>query len=58
MRMMRNNQGITRMLTVLVYVLISVHIISCLWVMTSKIDNYNPDTWLYRKDAIDSSSAD
>lgn len=46
------------MLTVMVYVLISVHIISCLWVMTSKVDNYNEDTWLYRKNAISATGAD
>lgn len=55
---MKAHSGVTRMLTVMVYVLISVHIISCLWVMTSKVDNYNEDTWLYRKNAISATGAD
>ena len=46
------------MLTVMVYVIISVHIISCLWVMTSKIDNYNENTWLFRKGVVNASGAD
>lgn len=41
MRAMRANSGMSRMCSVLVYVMIALHIISCLWVMTSKIDNLN-----------------
>ena len=58
LRSMRSNSGMTRMCSVLVYVMIALHIISCLWVMTSKIDDVHPDTWLARTESIDSSAAD
>ncbi len=55
---MKGNSGMMRMMSVLVYVMVALHIISCLWVMTSKFDNFHEDTWLVRTEAINDSAAD
>ena len=35
-------------------ILIFIHMISCLWTFTAKIDNCGPDTWIYRLGYMDS----
>ncbi len=52
-RMLRSHSGIMRMLVILVYVVFSLHLITCMWVVTSKMDDYHPDTWLVRTGAVD-----
>lgn len=30
------------------------HIFACFWFMSSKMSDFNPDTWVYRMNMIDS----
>lgn len=55
MRALRSHSGVARMLSVIIYVVFSLHIITCLWIVTSKNDNYHPDTWLVRTGADEQS---
>ena len=38
----------TRLFSSIMSIIISVHIISCLWFYTSKIDEFSPNTWVIR----------
>ncbi len=29
------------------------HLFACFWFMTSKFDDFNPDTWVVRKKIVD-----
>lgn len=48
------NFGALRMLNVLVSVLFINHLLSCIWFYAAKLDGFNPDTWVFRMDLIDS----
>jgi hyperpolarization activated cyclic nucleotide-gated potassium channel 1 len=39
-----------RVLKFLGTVLVATHLISCFWVLSAKLDNNGPDTWVFRYD--------
>ena len=51
--LVRMNAGVMRMITVAITVFFMVHIVSCLWFLVAKFDDFNPDTWVVRKDYLD-----
>lgn len=48
--------SIVKFLNTVFTILISLHIISCLWYLTAKIDDFGPDTWIYRNNLLDLSA--
>ena len=36
---------------------ICMHVVSCLWYLTAKLDDFSPDTWVTRFDIQDSSNS-
>lgn len=47
--------SIVKFLNTVFTILISLHIVSCLWYFTAKLDDFGPDTWIYRNNLLDSS---
>ena len=47
------NTAVVRMVQGMVASVILTHLFACLWFMTSKLDDFNPDTWVYRLNLID-----
>jgi CRP-like cAMP-binding protein len=50
---LKTHQGITRLLGGLFAVLLMTHFFACIWFLSSKIDNFEPDTWVVRKNLQD-----
>lgn len=48
--------SIIKFLNTFFTILISLHIISCLWYFTAKFDDFGPDTWIYRHNLFDLST--
>lgn len=42
------NSGIMRLISLLITVLLVVHLIGCFWYYEAKLDEFNPDTWVFR----------
>jgi Ion transport protein len=42
------NSGIMRLLSLLITILLIVHLIGCFWYYEAKIDEFGPDTWVFR----------
>jgi len=34
--------------------LIASHIVSCMWYLTARLDNFSPDTWVSQKELVNS----
>ncbi|CAG9323774.1 unnamed protein product [Blepharisma stoltei] len=49
-----NYQG-ARIMGIFFTVMILTHFISCIWIFSAKLDNYNPNTWIVKNGYIDSS---
>jgi hypothetical protein len=47
------NAGIVRMITVTISVFFLVHLVGCIWFLSSKLDDFNPDTWVVRFSYMD-----
>jgi hypothetical protein len=47
------NAGIMRMITVTISVFFMVHLIACLWFLQAKFDNFQPETWVVRKNYLE-----
>lgn len=47
-------QSATRFISSIATILIAVHIIACMWYFSSKLDDFNPDTWVVRYNYSDS----
>ena len=47
-----------RMIFTFSYIMLCIHIISCIWCFSAKIQGYAPDTWIYRSGLIDNSNFD
>jgi CRP-like cAMP-binding protein len=47
-------QSATRFCTSIATIIIAVHIIACIWYYVSKLDDFNPDTWVVRGTYMDS----
>jgi hyperpolarization activated cyclic nucleotide-gated potassium channel 1 len=50
---MKMNAGVMRMLSVTITVAFIVHLMSCLWFLVAKMDDFNPDTWVTRLNYLD-----
>lgn len=49
--------GFFKMLNVVISVIFITHFVSCIWFMAAKLQNFEPDTWVYRKALLDESMA-
>jgi hypothetical protein len=47
------NVGVFKMLMVAVSVLFLVHLMGCFWFLQAKLDSFNPNTWVIRKNYMD-----
>lgn len=47
------NAGIVRMISVTISVFFLVHLVGCIWFLTAKLDNFNPNTWVVRLGYLD-----
>ncbi len=54
---LRINDGLKRLLIVAALVLFFSHLITCLWYLVAKIDDYSPETWVVRKGVEDETIA-
>jgi ABC-type phosphate transport system permease subunit len=54
---MQINAGIMNLFAFIAMILICVHVSSCLWYLTAKIDNYGPETWVVKNNFQDESIA-
>lgn len=52
---MKINQGVKRMISVMITMFFMVHLIACLFFMIAKMNNFGPDTWVTRFNLGDSS---
>jgi hypothetical protein len=48
------NHSAMRMLGALVSIVIVIHIGGCFWYLSAKIEGFNPETWVYRYEYLDS----
>jgi len=54
---LRMNAGIQRMLSVAATVFLMVHLMSCLWFLAAKMEDFGPGTWVARLGLIEASQA-
>ena len=47
------NAGIMRMISVTITVFFIVHLMSCFWFLSAKLDEFKPDTWVVRGNYLD-----
>ena len=50
---LKTHQGMSRLFGGLFAVLLMTHFFACIWFLSSKIDNFSPDTWVVRKNLQD-----
>ena len=53
----RINDGVKRLLVVLGLTLFFSHLVTCLWVLFAKLDDYSADTWVARTDSLNRAPA-
>ena len=53
---MNLNIGIFRMLRVLLNVLFLTHLVACFWFFLAKLNDFDPTTWVYKANLVDSDS--
>lgn len=53
---LRMNAAIARFVQVMITAIVLTHLFACFWFLTSKIDDFNPMTWIYRNNFEDKSS--
>ena len=46
----------TKMLKLAMFGMFLIHLFSCFWFLTAKLDNFNEDTWVVRRDLIGTST--
>ena len=49
---MHVNQGVGKLITVLISVLFIVHFVACLWYALAELNNFEADTWVVRLDLM------
>ncbi len=49
--------GFFKMLNVVISVIFITHFVSCMWFLTAKLQNFEPDTWVYRYALVDATTA-
>jgi hyperpolarization activated cyclic nucleotide-gated potassium channel 1 len=47
--------GVTRLITAVFVVLLILHFTACMWYYSARLDDFNPDTWIFRKNLQDES---
>ena len=50
---LKMNQGVKRMISVLITMLFMVHLIACLFFLIAKLNNFCPESWVYRFGLLD-----
>lgn len=53
MKNFTNNKAVIRMMQGLAACLVVTHIFACFWFMASKFSDFDPDTWVYRRNLVD-----
>jgi len=48
MKKLRMNTAIVRMIQGMVASVVITHLFACFWFLTSKFDDFEPDTWVFR----------
>ena len=51
-KIMHVNQGVGKLITVLISVLFIVHFVACLWYALAELNNFESDTWVVRLDLM------
>jgi hypothetical protein len=49
MNKLKMNGGILRMMQGIIATVVITHLFACFWFLTAKIEDYDIDTWVYRK---------
>lgn len=47
------DSNLARMIQSFVIAIFSVHVAGCFWFLSSRFDDFNPKTWVYRKGLVD-----
>ena len=50
LKVLKEYEGVARLLALSFFILIMAHITACMWVFTAKLDDFAPDTWVVRND--------
>jgi Ion channel len=58
MEKIKMNAAASRMIMITILGIFFVHLVSCFWYFAAKMDDFNPDTWVYRMHLQDKSSGD
>ncbi len=53
MNKLKLNIAIVRQVQGMIAALLLTHLFACFWFLSSKLDNFNPDTWVYRMGVVD-----
>lgn len=53
---LNNYQGVARLLSGMLIVIIMTHLVACTWFISSRVYNFDPDTWVSRYKFIDMSA--
>jgi hypothetical protein len=53
MNNLKMNGGIVRMIQGCIATVVITHLVACLWFLTSKINDYEPETWIARRGIVD-----
>ncbi|KAL4438790.1 hypothetical protein ABPG74_013463 [Tetrahymena malaccensis] len=51
------NSGILRLVNLFFFVFVAVHFIGCMWYYEAKLYDFNEDTWVYRKNLLNSDNS-
>jgi hypothetical protein len=51
-------QGVTRLITGMVTVIIMIHLVACIWFISARTYNFSPETWVSRNGLLDVSEGD
>ena len=50
------NYGVAQLIKVFVLVLFANHIMACIWFYSARLNNFDPDTWVFRFNYVDADS--
>jgi hypothetical protein len=52
-KIIKMNEGVMKLIKVAAATLLLVHLMTCFWFLFAKFQDFNPDTWVFRKDIVD-----
>ena len=52
-KVIKMNEGIMKLIKVAIATLLLIHFMTCFWFMFAKLEDFNPDTWVFRVDIRD-----